>query len=209
MGAGTGVLSVFAARAGAARVFAIERTNIAEVARRVIADNGVADRVEVMQVDLENANLPTKVDVVISEWSGRLGRRRKHVGAAGDGARSLARTRRSQIVPARVTVKLAPACVAGYDEAARFWRSRPHDLDLAAFSELTANETFMTQSPIALDDLFAAPQAMWSHERTFTCTLAEADRLVHDRSVVRRRALPARSPASSRGSPPTWAMAAS
>ena len=45
LGTGSGVLAVAAARAGARRVYAIEATDIAEVAERVFAANGVQDRV--------------------------------------------------------------------------------------------------------------------------------------------------------------------
>ncbi|MBC8071537.1 MAG: 50S ribosomal protein L11 methyltransferase, partial [Deltaproteobacteria bacterium] len=52
-GAGTGILSLFAAQAGASKVHAVERTDIAAVARRIIERNGFGDRIEVIQSDLE------------------------------------------------------------------------------------------------------------------------------------------------------------
>ena len=52
VGAGSGILSVFAARAGAARVYAVERTTIAVLAQELAAANGVADIVEVIQGDV-------------------------------------------------------------------------------------------------------------------------------------------------------------
>ena len=41
VGAGSGILSVFAARAGAARVYAVERTTVAVLAQELAAANGV------------------------------------------------------------------------------------------------------------------------------------------------------------------------
>ena len=43
IGTGTGVLSVFAAKAGASRVYAIEREPIIEVARDIASRNGLSD----------------------------------------------------------------------------------------------------------------------------------------------------------------------
>ena len=49
VGAGSGILSVFAARAGAARVYAVERTPAAVLAAGLAAANGVAEIVRVIQ----------------------------------------------------------------------------------------------------------------------------------------------------------------
>lgn len=68
LGAGTGVLSYFAARAGAARVYAVERLpHVARAARALIAANGCADRVDVIEADAMTYLPPEPVDVVICE----------------------------------------------------------------------------------------------------------------------------------------------
>lgn len=70
VGAGTGVLSIFCAQAGARRVFAVEACSIAEQAERIVAQNQVEDRVEVIRGTVEAADLPEQVDVIVSEWMG-------------------------------------------------------------------------------------------------------------------------------------------
>ena len=68
LGAGTGVLSYFAARAGAAKVYAVERIpHVAQAARRFAMKNGVADRVEVVVADATAYLPPEPVDVVVCE----------------------------------------------------------------------------------------------------------------------------------------------
>src|SRR5688500_9455978 len=52
VGAGTGILSIFAAQAGARKVYAVEGTPSAEYARRLIAANGLDDRIEVVRARL-------------------------------------------------------------------------------------------------------------------------------------------------------------
>jgi protein arginine N-methyltransferase 1 len=73
VGAGSGILSVFAARAGAARVYAVERTSVAVMARELAAANGVAEIVQVIHGDVMDAELPERVDVIVSEWLGGFG----------------------------------------------------------------------------------------------------------------------------------------
>ncbi len=74
VGAGSGILSVFAAQAGARRVYAVERAaGAAAIAREMIARNRCADIVQVFESDLARASLPGKVDVIVSEWLGAYG----------------------------------------------------------------------------------------------------------------------------------------
>lgn len=72
VGAGSGVLSAMAARAGARRVYAIERSVAAAAwARANTAAWG--DRVRVLQGDVARVTLPEHVDVIVSEWLGAFG----------------------------------------------------------------------------------------------------------------------------------------
>ncbi len=73
VGAGTGILSLFAARAGAARVYAVERTTVAVLAQELAAANGVAEIVQVIHGDIIGIELPERVDVIVSEWLGGFG----------------------------------------------------------------------------------------------------------------------------------------
>ena len=173
MGAGTGILSIFAAAAGARRVYAVERTAIADVARQVIASNNYSGIIEVLQSDLEDVRLPEKVDVLVSEWMGGFGVD-ENVLAPLVMARDRWLKPGGKIVPGRVTAMLAPASLPDFDEAIEFWRSRPHGVDLSVIARLTTQENFHTQTHVTPDSLVAAPQTMWSHD-PHTCSLEEAD----------------------------------
>ncbi|POV95814.1 hypothetical protein PSTT_16015 [Puccinia striiformis] len=75
IGCGTGILSFFAAQAGAKKVFAIDASDIAVNAAEHMKKNGVADRVAVIKKKVEELNLDVdlggeKVDVIVSEWMG-------------------------------------------------------------------------------------------------------------------------------------------
>lgn len=174
MGAGTGILSIFAVQAGARKAYAVERTAIAAVTKRIVASNRLEDRIEILQANLEDVVLPEKVDVIISEWMGSLGVDENMLAPL-----VMARDRwlkpGGTIVPARVTAMLAPASVLDLDEGQTHWRSCPHGVDLSVIATMTANETFVTQADLIAADLLAPPQVLWTHD-AYTCSLEEADR---------------------------------
>ncbi|KAI9576323.1 protein arginine N-methyltransferase 1-B [Glossina fuscipes] len=73
VGCGTGILSMFAAKAGAATVIAVDCSNIVEYARQVVIDNNLHDIIKVVKGKIEEIELPNgieKVDIIISEWMG-------------------------------------------------------------------------------------------------------------------------------------------
>ena len=71
IGAGTGILSIFAVRAGAKHVYAIENAEIASFAREIVKRNGMEDKITVIKGKMEEIELPVKeVDIIISEWMG-------------------------------------------------------------------------------------------------------------------------------------------
>ncbi|XP_046662593.1 protein arginine N-methyltransferase 6 [Homalodisca vitripennis] len=70
VGTGTGILSIFCAQAGAKKVYAIEKSEIAKLAADIVKENNLTDIIEVIQEQVENVVLPCKVDVMISEWMG-------------------------------------------------------------------------------------------------------------------------------------------
>jgi len=73
VGSGTGILSLFAAKAGARHVYGIECSEIIEIARKVAKSNGFEDRITYLQGKAEEVELPLgveKVDIIVSEWMG-------------------------------------------------------------------------------------------------------------------------------------------
>uniref|UniRef100_A0A0N4Z4I5 type I protein arginine methyltransferase n=1 Tax=Parastrongyloides trichosuri TaxID=131310 RepID=A0A0N4Z4I5_PARTI len=74
VGAGTGILSMFAAKAGAKKVIAVEYSGIAEQTKLLVQDNKLDHIITVVQAKVEDiVELPDgieKVDIIISEWMG-------------------------------------------------------------------------------------------------------------------------------------------
>lgn len=71
VGCGTGILSLFAAAAGAKKVFAVDLASITNQAKVIVKENGYGDVIEVINGKVEELELPVKeVDIIISEWMG-------------------------------------------------------------------------------------------------------------------------------------------
>jgi len=70
IGCGSGILSIFAAQAGARRVIAIEESRIADLAMEMFRANGVADRIELRRANSRDVSLDERADVIIHEVLG-------------------------------------------------------------------------------------------------------------------------------------------
>ena len=73
IGCGTGILSMFAASAGAKLVIAVDQSDIAYQAMDIIRENNLHEVITVIKGDAEQITLPkgiAKVDLIISEWMG-------------------------------------------------------------------------------------------------------------------------------------------
>ncbi|KAF7813912.1 Protein arginine N-methyltransferase 1.1 [Senna tora] len=71
VGAGTGILSLFCAKAGAEHVYAVECSHMADMAKEIVEANGLSNVITVLKGKIEEIELPVaKVDIIISEWMG-------------------------------------------------------------------------------------------------------------------------------------------
>jgi type I protein arginine methyltransferase len=71
VGCGTGILSFFAARAGAKKVYAVDNSEMIHVAEAIARRNGLDRSVlTFLKGKIEEVQLPEKVDVIVSEWMG-------------------------------------------------------------------------------------------------------------------------------------------
>jgi predicted RNA methylase len=70
LGSGTGILSMFAVKAGAKHVYAVEKANVWKFSKKIIEENNMQDRITVFNGMIEEIELPSKVDIIVSEWMG-------------------------------------------------------------------------------------------------------------------------------------------
>ncbi|XP_061086555.1 histone-arginine methyltransferase CARM1-like [Conger conger] len=72
VGCGSGILSFFAAQAGARKVYAVEASTMAQHAELLVNSNGLQERVQVIPGKVEEVSLPEQVDIIISEPMGYM-----------------------------------------------------------------------------------------------------------------------------------------
>ncbi|KAJ3218861.1 Protein arginine N-methyltransferase 3 [Dinochytrium kinnereticum] len=71
VGCGTGILSMFAAQAGARMVYAVDNSEFIAKAKIIAQDNGLSDKITFIRGAIEKIELPVDtVDIIISEWMG-------------------------------------------------------------------------------------------------------------------------------------------
>lgn len=138
LGSGTGILGLLACRAGAARVYSIDKTGMSAFARRIAADNGFADRVVALRGHSSRVDLPERVDVVVSDMIGRIG-------FLGGGAEALMDVRErwlkpgGRLMPAAVETWIAPVEQAELYANIDFWSAPVAGFDMSAVRPSAAN----------------------------------------------------------------------
>ncbi|MEM7475316.1 MAG: 50S ribosomal protein L11 methyltransferase [Planctomycetota bacterium] len=110
LGAGCALLSILAARSGAAAVYSIEADPfMAEVARQTIEENGCTDRVTVIAQHSQNWDPPEPADVLISETLGFAIFDEGLAPTLADGCERFLKPK-GRIVPNRLEITAALAC---------------------------------------------------------------------------------------------------
>jgi len=124
VGAGSGILSTWCAQAGARRVYAIEYTDMANLAQLVMEANGVSDVVTVIQGAIEEIELPIKVDglttedeassrhqvvdIIICEWMGYFLLRESMLDSLIRARNKFLKPKTGIMLPSHTTMFLAP-----------------------------------------------------------------------------------------------------
>ncbi|KAL4616836.1 protein arginine N-methyltransferase 6 [Arapaima gigas] len=161
VGAGTGVLSVFCAQAGARKVYAVEASSIAEQAAEIVRLNAVDDRVEVIRGRLEDVELPERVDVIVSEWMGYALLHESMLNSV-----LVARDRWLRpgglMLPSRAELFVAPISDLVLEERLRFWGSvkERYGVDMSCMADF-ARRCIMNRDiavvPVAVEDVLSHP----------------------------------------------------
>ena len=138
-GCGTGVLAIFAARAGARQVIAVDRSAFVQTAREIAQRNGF-DTIEFYHDDHQSLKLPEKVDVIVSEWMGHclfyeamleplLTVRDRHLAKGGT------------MIPAQVSLHAGLVCDEDLLEDLSFFGERPYGIDFSPISHVPFQQT--------------------------------------------------------------------
>lgn len=139
LGCGSGILSYFACQAGAARVYAIDSTRMADVTSFLARHLGFADRITVIQKESRHVELSERANVLISETLGVTGFDEGIAGSVQD-ARARLLTADARIVPCRLGVSLVPVELDyEYDKHVAFWSEPRYGFDLSPLRLFASN----------------------------------------------------------------------
>jgi protein arginine N-methyltransferase 1 len=148
-GCGTGVLAMFASRAGAKKVIAVDRSAFIMTAKDIARNNGF-DNIEFHHDDHQSLQLEEEVDIIVSEWMGHclfyeamleplLAVRDRHLTTGG------------VMIPAEVSLHAGLVCDEDLLDDLSFLRDRPYDLDFSAIADVPFQQTdLVTLDPESL-----------------------------------------------------------
>lgn len=139
LGTGTGVLAMWAARAGA-EVIAVEPHEIIRVAERVAAANGLADRITFVQAASQELRLERGVDLLITECMGNFFVTDEMQPVLRDARRHLAPG--AATIPRGVELWLSAASLPLWREI-RFWEEPIGDLDFRAALDFAGQAAYV------------------------------------------------------------------
>lgn len=159
VGTGTGILSMFAARAGAAHVDAVDSSGIIDVARELAEDNRLDDRIRFHRGRAEDLDLPGDYDIVVSEWMGFFGLAELMFESVID-ARDRYMKPGGHMLPRRFRLQVAPIDDAHIhaDLGIGLWERPVYGLDYRKMLELEV-QTFITAACDLKPASFLGPAA--------------------------------------------------
>ena len=145
LGSGSGILSFFAAEAGASTVYAIEKQHSADVASLLARQNGYGDRIVVVHEYSLHAELPERAGVLITETLGTFGFDEQILGLTLD-ARERYLTPDAAIIPQRIALSAVPVELPQVF-AARigWWNERRYGLDLRPLRTFASNLVYAAE----------------------------------------------------------------
>ncbi len=177
VGAGTGVLSLLAAKAQAKQVTGIERSDMAILAKKLIQSNGYENCIDIFHGYAHDFKPKEPADVIISEWLG-------HMAYVEGMFRSVIEVRDTCLkpggilLPSAVDVMLAPIDDKElyFEHGPGFWSERDiHGIDFSSFtdkelqmghvSQLLVPDRYLLSPGVAihhLDTITAKPGDEWS-----------------------------------------------
>lgn len=145
VGAGSGILSFFAAQAGARKVYAVEASNMAQYAQQLVASNNLSDRITVIAGKIEEIELPEKVDIIISEPMGYMLYNERMLETYLHAKKWLKPN--GKMFPSRGDLHVAPFCdealyMEQYNKANFWYQASFHNVDLSSLRDAAMKEYF-------------------------------------------------------------------
>jgi protein arginine N-methyltransferase 1 len=143
LGTGTGLLALMAVRAGADKVYAIEKTSIIEVAKANAKKVGGSNKIDFLMADSRNIELPRKADVVVSEVIGHMVVEENMLDSMID-ARDRFLKPNGILIPNSATMYFVPVDNEQlYRDEIGIWSAEVQNIDLSASKDFAVNNIYV------------------------------------------------------------------
>jgi hypothetical protein len=159
LASGTGILGLLACQAGAARIYALESGDIAGLAQQLAVENGFGDRITTIQEWSTRAELPERVDFVVTDLAGRFGFEAGLFELLDDARRRFLKPG-GAIIPSAVTLWIAPVTCVEARGHVDFWTRPLHGLTFGAAHSIAKSTGYPRHLSTA--DLLAPPVVLAS-----------------------------------------------
>ena len=156
IGTGTGILALLACRYGARKVYAIEYSEIIQLAREAAAANGFAGRIEFIQAISTRVELPEKVDVIVFDLHGVLPALEASLLSIMD-ARDRFLAPGGRLIPQQDTLWAGLVCAPdAYKDVVEPWESKGFGFDFQSIRDKALNN--MARPRLHRDNLVSEPR---------------------------------------------------
>ena len=122
LGAGTGILGFLALRAGASKVYSIEKSDAIDLAEAVAERNGFSDSIVFLNENSKDVELPEKADIIISETLGVFGLDESTLDFTVDARQRMLKPD-GILLPQSLELELAPVEASHCQKKLDFWKS--------------------------------------------------------------------------------------
>jgi protein arginine N-methyltransferase 1 len=181
LGSGTGVLGLFACKAGAAKVYSIEQGPVMSLTQQICRANGYGDRVTFIKSLSLRAELPERVDVVIADQIGFFGFEAGVLEYFSD-ARQRFLKQTGKMIPAAIELWAAPVEMPELYANVEFWNHGPGKIDFGVVHSLAVNTAYSMR--LQSSSLLSQPEKL----ATLDLANSTADAFKVESSYIIRRA---------------------
>jgi predicted RNA methylase len=133
LGCGTGILSMFAAQRSPEKIYAIDHTNIIELAKRIAEHNGITC-IDFVQMNSRTFSPDKKVDVIIHEQMGTFLFDENMLENLMD-LKGRVLKPNGKIVPSKFELYLEPVCLKREYRCPFIWENNIHGVDFSALKD--------------------------------------------------------------------------
>lgn len=142
IGTGTGILAFLAVKAGAKRVYAIEKSNIIKLAKQIAIENQIDSRITFIKGDSRRIKIPKiKADVLITELVGHYALDENLLDIVIDGRQRFLK-KEGKVIPNAIKLYMSPINCSEICRDVNFWKRNILGFNYESVLKLALNNIY-------------------------------------------------------------------